>query len=255
MSVQFAPLATFSAPYAGWYWKECLDEQWTKIDLSAPIADQYEHFEDEAHWARPGIRVAVGPTPPPIRVQITQRDDDRMIQLQQTRFIYNWRKRGDVYPSNRALRPEFDTQFDRFAAFARAAGLGDVQVNQWETTYVNHIQRGALWETPEDWPSVLPDYYVPLRGAKGRRLESFGGEWHLVIEPNRGRLHVAVQHGQVGGTEGTQVLVLQLTARGPIDEEKGWDLDSGLTLGHETIVRSFAQMTSDAAHRHWGRTI
>ena len=196
----------------------------------------------------------LSPTPEPVRVQIVRKDDERLIQIQRTRFIYNWRKRGSDYPSYRNIRPEFDRQLAQFADFVSEATLGKLEPNQWEMTYVNHIEKGTLWNGPEDWGNVLPVLYNGGAGFPTPRFESFGGEWHLVIEPNRGRLHVAIRHGKVGKPEGSEVLVLQLTARGPIDEEKGWDLDSGLKLGHETIVRSFAAMTSDAAHEYWGRT-
>ncbi|UCC30924.1 MAG: TIGR04255 family protein [Phycisphaerales bacterium] len=254
MSVQFAPLADFSPPYAGWYWKHCLGDQWTRVDLASPLPDQSERFEDEARWRRPGIRVELSPAPEPVRVQIVQDDDERMIQIQKTRFIYNWRKRGSTYPSYATLRPEFDGQLAKFSAFIEQARLGALEPNQWEMTYVNHIEKGVLWDRPDDWPNVLPGFYTVGPSVSGRRFESFGGEWHMVIEPNRGRLHVAVRHGKIGEPGGAEVLVLQLTARGPLGQEKARDLDSGLRLGHETIVRSFAAMTSDVAHRHWRRT-
>lgn len=254
ISVQFAPLRNLSSAHIGWYWKEHLSQEWTKVEQTALLADQFERFGEERSWARPGIKVGIRPSSESDRLQIIQENGDRMIQIQSTRFICNWRKRGSDYPSYETLRPEFDRRFDRFVRFTREAGLGEPKPNQWEMTYVNHIEKGTLWRQPEDWPNVLPDFYAPLRGVCGQRFESFGGEWHLVIEPTRGRLHVAVQHAKISEPAGTEVLVLQLTARGPIDEKKGWSLDAGLKLGHETIVSSFAAMTSESAHKHWGRT-
>jgi uncharacterized protein (TIGR04255 family) len=251
IGVQFAPLRELSTAHIGWYWKECLDNRWTKVEQAVPLPDQFERFAEERSWVHPGIRIGLRPQSEPDRLQIIQDDDERMIQVQRTRFIYNWRKHGSTYPSYATLRPEFDSRFDRFVSFAKGTGLGEPEPNQWEMTYVNHIEKGDLWSGPEDWLKVLPGFYAPLLGVAGQRLESFGGEWHLVIEPNRGRLHVAVSHGQVDQPEGREVLVLQLTARGPIDEKRGWSLDAGLELAHETIVRSFAAMTSKAAHEVW----
>lgn len=252
IGVQFAPLVSLSNAHVGWYWKECLDAGWTKVEQTTPLADQFETFGEERSWVRPGIRIGIRPQSEPDRLQIIQDNDERMIQVQRTRFICNWRKRGSTYPSYEALRPEFDEQFDRFVSFAKSAGLGEPEPNQWEMTYVNHIEKDGLWSGPEDWAKVLPGFYAPLVGVPDQRFESFVGEWHLVIEPNRGRLHVAARHAKVAQPEGTEVLVLQLTARGPIDKERS--LDAGLKLAHETIVESFAAMTSAAAHTAWRRS-
>lgn len=255
MSVQFAPLPNFSTLHAGWYWGTCLrSDGWTRADQADPLDDQFERFGEETAWERPGVRVRVVPGTTTPRLQIIERNEERMIQLQSTRFIYNWRKRGSEYPTYKKLRPEFDKYFAQYEKFVADAGFGAVEPNQWEMTYVNHIGKQELWSTPEDWAKVLPGFYFPVRDFSRQRFESFGGEWHLVIEPSRGRLHVAVLHGRVGSGDGPEVLIVKLTARGPIDEKKGSDLSSGFELGHETIVRSFVAMTSEAAHKHWHRT-
>lgn len=255
MGVQFAPLANLSNAHIGWYWKECLRTRWTKVEQTTPLADQFETFGEERSWVRPGIRIGIRPQSEPDRLQIIQDDDERMVQVQRTRFICNWRKRGSTYPSYEALRKEFDERFDRFVSFAKSAGLGEPEPNQWEMTYVNHIEKDGLWSGPEDWAKVLPGFYAPLVGVPDQRFESFAGEWHLVIEPNRGRLHVAASHGRVDQPEGREVLVLQLTARGPIDKERGLILDAGLNLAHQIIVESFTAMTSKAAHEVWLRRV
>ncbi|MEE9472893.1 MAG: TIGR04255 family protein [Acidimicrobiia bacterium] len=253
MSVQFAPLPNFSSPYAGWYWNQCLDEDWVKTEQASPLLDQFERFGSAANWTPVGAKFVVQSGIEPVRVQIVRRDEERMIQLQHNRFIYNWRKRGDTYPSYEILRPEFDDQFEQFSRFVKDAGLGELEPNQWEMTYVNHIESGTLWQAPTDWSNVLPGFYAPARGVSGQQFESFGGEWHLVVAPNRGRLHVNVRHGRVGKPDGPEALVVQLTARGPIDESKGWTLHTGFELGHKVIVRSFLALTSKTAQEHWGR--
>lgn len=253
ISVQFRPLVAFSTPLAGWYWKQFLGAEWESCVSAPPLADQFENFEDETIWAKPGLQIQLSSRPGPERLQITSESDDRMIQVQSTRFVYNWRKREDRYPSYRKLRPEFDAELLRFREFAHKAGLGGLDLNQWEMTYVNHIEKGTLWQSPADWATVLPGYYAPLQGVKGSHVESFAGEWHLEIEPQRGRLHIALQHGHAGLPSGEELMVLQLTARGPIDEKAGLDMDCGLELAHETIVRSFTAMTHAQAHRHWRR--
>ena len=84
--------------------------------------------------------------------------------------------------------------------------------------------------------------------------EGFDGEWHYVIPPERGRLHVQWQHGVKSGAEEQAIIVLTFTARGPLSE--GGDQTAilqGLDLGHEVIVRSFGSLMSDGANKFWKR--
>jgi len=76
------------------------------------------------------------------------------------------------------------------------------------------------------------------------------GSWGHILEKNLGRLHIEFRHSK--SQEGLEVIRLQLTARGPINEEQS--LDRGFTLGHEAIVRTFTAMTSEVAHTYWKRT-
>ena len=127
--------------------------------------------------------------------------------------------------------------------------------NQWELTYINHIEKGPVWQLPDDWAGVVPGLLGPIGAIPRRRLETIGGDWRFELEPERGRLHISLRHGKRNGEreDERELLVLELTARGPITATSGLDLDNGLNLGHETIVKTFAAITSDEAQGHWVR--
>lgn len=77
-----------------------------------------------------------------------------MIQLQVDRFIKNWRKagHGDVYPLYElVVKPSFNRDLKEFEEFVTAEGLGVIQMNQCEVTYVNHIVADDVWT---DWPEA-----------------------------------------------------------------------------------------------------
>jgi len=67
---------------------------------------------------------------------------------------------------------------------------------------------------------------------------------------------VELKHGRKGDSEGEELLVMKLTARGSIREDEGEEssLEAGLDLGHEVIVQSFKELTSEEAHKQWGLT-
>ena len=196
------------------------------------------------------------------RLQIRSAEGDRMIQVQNGRLHYNWlRQEGRKYPEYRELRPAFDRALEAFRQFLLEERPGDVQPeqwvfrpNQWEVSYVNHIPRGPVWNRLADCAELFRVRPLLETTPGGTMLESFGGEWHYEIPPKRGRLHVHLQHGRLPSPESTELLILNLTARGPIGDNKegGLDLDEGLNLGHNVVVRAFYDLTSDSAHDYWG---
>lgn len=250
-SVQFVSLPKFTLAHAGWYWKKYLDASWTVVEQAAPIADQFERFDGEMWEQR--IPFQLRPASAPDRLQIRREDDQRMIQLQATRFVYNWKKGSVPYASYDTLRPEFDQEFQRFSSFAMDAGLGTLDPNQWEITYVNHIPNGQIWNTPQDWPKIIRGFMIPQADGPGASLGGFDGEWHIILPAQRGRLHVSIHHARIGSAAGPEVLDLRLTARGPIDEQRGWTIDNGLSIGHRSIVDTFSSVTTEEAQLVWKR--
>jgi uncharacterized protein (TIGR04255 family) len=251
IGLQFAPLGNFSSAHAGRFWAERLDKDWTKASDAHRLEDAFERFGAELVWGHAGGMFVR--TTPGDRVQIVDKNDERMLQIQDTRFIYNWRKRGRDYPSYDELLPKFRSHFSDFHAFASEHKLGELKVNQWEVTYISHLPRGELWQTPNDWPSIVPSLHLlPHTQWNDLEPEDLGAEWHLVIPDRRGRLHVGLRHGKVLNGDGPEVMVFNMTARGPVNVDQGMDWAEGLDLGHSAIVTSFASMVSPTALKHWG---
>jgi uncharacterized protein (TIGR04255 family) len=255
LSAQFARLERFSNAHGGWFWKSYLNKDWVNVQSAPRLEDQFERFGDEFRWgpSAGGIRIVTGAES--ARLQILRADDERMIQIQDSRFVYNWRKQNADYPSYENVLSEFLREFANFERFIKDAELGAMDLNQWEVTYVNHIDRGGLWNAFSDWIKIFPRFYAPAEGESDINPEDFGGEWKLTIGDNLGRLHVALSRGRVASEKGAEVIRLQLTARGPVNMEKGLDLRAGFELGHAVIVRYFTAMTSPVAHKYWKRRV
>jgi uncharacterized protein (TIGR04255 family) len=249
LGVQFAPLKGLSSAHVGWFWKTYLDSKWEKVAEVVPLPDVFERFEPilSGH-----VQFKVEPIKLPARTQISYGNDGRMIQIQPTRFHYNWNRVGGEYPRYRSVRAEFDRYFEAFCRFVADTQLGEVVPNQWELTYIDSIPRGLLWDKPGDWHEVLPGLLPPPSSGGSVQLESFGGEWHFEIPQQRGRLHISVQLARVGD-DPTPVLLVQTTARGPIGKEGVANLGEGLELGHRIALDTFVGFSSDKAHKAWGR--
>jgi uncharacterized protein (TIGR04255 family) len=250
LSAQFVHLPNFSTALAGWFWKRYLSAEWPKAKDAPRIEDQFERFDTPGVFVPP-LAWRVSREMESQRVQLIRSDDQRMIQIQNTRFILNWKKMHEHYPTYEVLSPEFRDHFAKFQAFIQDAGLGAISLNQWEVTYVNHIPKGELWDSPSDWKRILPGLYTPAAWNQ-LDLETFSGHWRFALSDKRGRLYIAVQHTRLAPKE-PETLILQLTARGFVDAQKGWSLESGFDLGHEHIVQTFASITSEPAQAHWRR--
>ena len=252
LGVQFDRLPGFGNAHLGAFWKTLDNDEWPIVVDAPPLAPQYERFTDAARWAK-GVQLQLTQDPA-CRLQIKNNDGDRMIQLQNTRLHFNWLgEAGGGYPRYKKVREGFVRTLDRFVEFVAAEKLGNFRPNQWEVIYLNHIPKGSVWKTPDEW-----DFFLPLRSVPNIESvvhgESFSGEWHFVIPDQRGRLHVRWQHGSKLESEQQEMIVLTFTARGSITtgENASNEIINGLNLGRKTIVCSFKNFMSKEANRHWG---
>ena len=252
LGVQFDRLSRVKNAHLGVFWKSLDANEWPTISEAPPIPPQFEQFEETAAWARAlQLKLARDPAG---RLQIWNTDDDRAIQVQGDRLHFNrLRRERTKFPPHEKVQDEFVSVLDRFKRFVAEEGLGEVQPNQWEVTYVYQIPQGTVWTTPADWGFFRPLHAVPtVEGViEG---ESFDGEWHFTIPQQRGRLHIQWQHGKAAseGNEnaGEDFVRITFTARGSI-ADGGMSIRDGLDLGRATIVRSFESLMSDEANQYW----
>jgi uncharacterized protein (TIGR04255 family) len=211
LGVQFDPLPKITSAHAGWFWKERLGNEWTQVLQAHVLEDQFEKFGDERELMTSPFRVA--PAPTVLRMQFVTPDEERMIQIQSSRFVCNWRKMVGDYPSFEALLPEFEHLLGMFRDFVETAGLGEVKPNQWEIIYVNQVFQGELWQSPRDWSGIATSFAPPV-SSEDLGYESFEAKWRFVIGQNAGRVHIETRHGQKLTEDRKELIVIQLTARG-----------------------------------------
>jgi uncharacterized protein (TIGR04255 family) len=250
LGVQFARTAKLGHSDLAEFWKH-LGPPWPTVDFAPEAEEQFETFGDAVVWGGAKLRLMAAPR---MRLQIRNPANNRMIQVQNGRFLYNWLGgEAQEYPGYSKMRPEFDELFQALVDFLGSKGYGPVQPNQWEVTYVNHIPKGTVWNDPSDWGDLLPPLLGCPKGLGNLSLEGLAGNcsWRFEIAPERGRLHVEIQHARLGSPAGKEALVIKLTARGPVSNG-GMSIDEGLNLGHEIIVTTFRDITSDKAHEYWG---
>ena len=250
--VQFEILPKLKNAHLGVFWKH-MGNEWSNINELPPLDFQYEKFEEKGAWHEEEFKLALVKEIN-VRMQIVNDLKNRMVQIQNGRLHYNWlgHEQGE-YPEYENILPEYFKILDNFLSFLEEEQLGDFQSNQWEITYVNDIPKGTVWDKPEDWNDLFPKMVMLKARSNLTEIESFVGEWNYEIKPKQGRLHVNLKHGK---REDKEIIVMTLTARGPIQHSEDREgqkqrLDEGLKIGHDSIVFAFKELTSDSAHKYW----
>ncbi|MBX3419386.1 MAG: TIGR04255 family protein [Pirellulaceae bacterium] len=250
LGAQFAPLGSFTSAHFGRFWDR-LGSDWIDPRDNPLIEDQFERFDQVASPRK--WRLRVEPAPLVNRLTLINRKGDRLLQLQPTRFHMNWRKTDELKPSYKELIEEFESEFGKFVSFCDEVGVGTVEVNQWELTYVDFFPKGEYWETPEDWNRFLPGLFrdQPPAIVEPLRFERRDVQWTMEIEPKLGRLHLTAGIGN-WKDEPKEGLTLSMTARGPLVPEWTPTLRDGLDLGHGVAVRQFLKMVDEDTKTSWG---
>ncbi len=251
LGLQFNPLSAFTNAHLGAFWQSLGVEAWPTVTDKPPLPRQEERFTPDAQWGNVlRLQLTQDPT---ARIQIQNREGNRMIQLQNGRIHLNWLgSDGDKYPNYTQIRSELETYWTHLESFAAKHRLGKIVPDQWEVTYVNQIPKDGIWSSPADWSFFKPlNAVVSIDGLID--AESFSGEWHFIIPDRRGRLHVNWQHAKTGDENENEVIRLSLTARGPISEnETNSSILECIDLGHDTIVCAFRNLMNDSANQEWG---
>ena len=251
LGVQFDPLDSLTSAHLGAYWK-ALGPEWSNPSDAVPIESQIELFSETGTWGQVGIQLRLRQQPG-IRLRIKNIAGDRMLQVQNGRLHLNWLgESGKPYPRFEVVLEEFRKEYERFRCFLSSEGIGKLSANQWEVTYVNHIPRGTVWNTPADW-NFFQLLNAPREVGSSAKFESFSGEWHFEIPHKRGRIHVQWTHGSKDTSGSQELVVLTLTSRGPVvSPDEAQSLNDGLHLGRAAIVQTFRALMSDNANSYWG---
>jgi len=251
-SVLFSAVKPLRGIHIGLY-AERIRGDFPRIEEVPPLVAMIEPQESGTTGVE--IAYAVGPLPPLRRTWLISEDGRNLIQVQEDRFIFNWKKAAadDKYPSYDEVIERFDTQFSRFHAFFADRDIGPLVYRQLELTYVNHIPLG-LAEIGVSESRILVDH---VRDTARRRFlgEPIGVNWVSIYElSNRqGRLYMTAQSARA--PNGRRILSLDMTARGiPADTSKA-SRRAWFDLAHTWITQGFADVTVDDIQKQvWRRT-
>jgi uncharacterized protein (TIGR04255 family) len=234
----FLPRPDFLIPHFGAFW-ELVRQDFPKVGHAPPIIGA--HSDEIA-------TVEVLPLPLP-RVWLLSNDSVNLIQLQQDRFHFNWRKAADdvCYPRFGAVQQNCSRLWNLFERFVVDRTGQPLQLVHSELTYVNLIDvapcespfaaaervlRNPVWT---DCERFLP------------RPVSFSHSYNFEVPDNVGILKVSTL--SVNKRDGGKALRLELTVQSKQPEHLPFDQWS--KKAHDFLVAAFKDLTAIQMHKVW----
>jgi uncharacterized protein (TIGR04255 family) len=249
LSAQFERLSAMRMVHFGLFWRKVRD-RFPDTEERPALTQMIERFPDPV-TSGGRLRFEAVEIQELPRLWLLNKAGTEMIQIQNDRFIKNWRKQGgtDPYPHYLpVIKPAFERDFRDFQSFLAEEELGTVKVNQCEVTYVNHIVSGAGWQDFGEVDRLFTFCNQTSVHAPGH-LEDFSAQLRFPITDHEGhpigRLHVDVQPA-LRANDSRPMYVMNLTARGQYGESVEF-----FDIGRQWIVKSFEYLTTEHMHRIW----
>lgn len=229
-----------------------LREQWINdypvVQEQPPLAPTVE----SAGVAQPQVQLVIGPSTQ-TRLWFLRKDGAELVQIQNDRLTVNWRKAdaAEQYPRYQAVRDVFRRRYDDLTAFTAARRLGTLELTQVEVNYVNaedveEEDLGRLELVFRGWKPSRGHHLGQAKQARAAFVYSIGDVGKAPV-----RLYVGANPAK--RPNGRSALLFTFTVRGAPSGDGLAGALAFMDRAHDHIVRSFAELTSDAAQQRWGK--
>ncbi|HEY9756356.1 MAG TPA: TIGR04255 family protein [Oculatellaceae cyanobacterium] len=254
ITVQFQKLATLRSLEMAEF--RTLLTQFSRAEEHPLVPPTFEQFPGRIPVMQ-SIEIQLLDVPPPPRYIFITESNDELIQLQQDRFGYNWRKAqpSQDYPRYEKIVANFKKYLTLLSEFVKEKNLGQLVATQCDITYSNQLQQGEGWETFSDVNKILnleTIKYAPDFAHKPEAVEHT--ERHVIELDGKpvGRLYIQAEPA-FDLRAAKPILRLTLVARG---KPLGAGTDGVLKfidLGRKWVVEAFAACTKPEIQKIWGK--
>lgn len=230
----FLPREDFLIPYYGMFWDR-LRERFPNTEHAAPIVEAAEILNE-------GLFLP--------RVWFTSADSTRLVQLQQNRLHYNWRRTDEsqTYIRFPTIQAECIDVWEKFGQFVLEVTKQPVLPINAELTYTNLIDLDPSVSAHEIAVATLKD----VCWTGGQRFlnapKAFAHNYTFTLPGMDAALQVTAQAVKRKASN-TEALKLELTVKGKCPNElpfKKWSDDA-----HSFLVQAFKDLTKTTMHEHW----
>jgi uncharacterized protein (TIGR04255 family) len=249
--IEFTPLQKLQIPYFGLFWEK-IRTRYPVFKVVPPLQSVIENL-DSTPQVSPNISVSIQSEGLPVRCWFLTDDETRLVQVQQDRFIFNW-KRGLIdapYPHYENIRPVIDQEWSIFRDFVAANGLGMLNVQQCEVTYFNHIEKDTGWTDYSQLRNVLTVWSGTSQDPSLQFPENVNIGIRYRMPEGMGRLHVHAEP-VIRIPDYKEVLQLNLLARGKPRSSDPAQVFEWFDFAQRFVSESFVNLTTAEMHSIWG---
>jgi len=264
LGVQFRALPGIRNAHYGLLWEKLRQQGFVNIEEHPPLIHVLEQQEQQTRaWT---WTLSLGdPAPQTLRqwyLSDESSEGQRLIQVQNDRFIVNWRRKSlqeAQYPSYDENKQEFKRFYEQFGKFIEDEALGVIAIDQAEMVYINQIPFTDDCDTALEMMAKCFPAWVPGKNEQYKfgTNTSASNNLSFWIDELAGKLYIETRSVTVRDTK-EKVLDLRLTTRGR--PQNGDNKSIGLEqlmrwfdLSHYIITSSFANVTSKSMHEIWRR--
>ena len=176
VSVQFTEIAGLNTAHLGLAWQK-FRKEFPRVETQPPLPRILEPDRIEPPVS---VTLELKKAPPLPRMWFINGDGTRLVQIQGDRFAFNWRRldASEQYPRYEQIRSAFLRNLDGFSQFLNEEGFEDLEPDQVDLTYVNHIpatDKEAGFSPLENhlllWAGAPPEAQLPRPDSVSLRTQ------------------------------------------------------------------------------------
>ncbi|MEV0714746.1 TIGR04255 family protein [Asanoa sp. NPDC050611] len=252
IAVQFPSIEGCTTDRLRDFWKE-VRQDYPFVEHQVPIEVELEKLTPQPVKT---VQFQLVTAPPQkVRLWLINESDDFLVQVQDSRFIQNWRRRGSDYPHFEQVRDLFWSNFKRFQEFLEKSGLPRPSVQQTEVTYINWVDKQLAIE---EFLRPASHATIVVAGSTHATEAQAWNARYLIPVPDTEvvqRLHV--QAAPAIRTSNAQTIGTQLSLVVRAADEKGMEeasIANRIDGARRIIVEAFTSLTTSSAHEVWKRS-
>lgn len=247
--VQFRSVVGMHAPLLGRLWSK-FEDDFPRVHTMPLLMPNFQEGGE--------ITLDLGDVPPLPRIWFIGKDDKSLIQVQQDRLIYNWKRNEgeERYPGFTAIIGKFQEILGNFVAFLEENELGDLNIDALELAYVDHIKKEGGWKSAEGIGYFFPDF--SWRGGERFLSAPVGVDLRCEhkLPAGIGSLKTRIQNVRPTSDNPEPALRLHMSVVGAPTEitEDGKQIWEWYGEANKWITQAFSDITSDEAQtKEWGK--
>ena len=192
------------------------------------------------------------------RIWFVHKNENEVVQVQQNRFIHNWRKRqpDDEYPGYEKVIENFERYLSRFQQLLAEENLGNLVARKYELTYIDLIPEGQGWENFDDLEKIFPNLLsLTKQNIFSTGVRGINWQTILNLPNNLGQLQMSIRNGwRVSSDHPLLNIEFKAFSNHPHEPMPDEPIRDWFNAAHDTIIKLFSNLISDEIQeKFWGR--